>query len=333
MKVLVTGGTGFIGTHLVRKLIDEKNEVRCLVRKNSNTDFLKETGVEIVFGNITDKDSLKDVTNGVDIVYHLASLVDHKHSKTYEEHYNVSVVGTENLVKDCFENKIKKFVYISSIAAVGIRNTKELINEKSECKPITAYGKAKLETEKMVLNYLKNDGFPVNIIRPPVIYGEGTKDGSILSLARFINFRAKKNQPYPFFDHGSNLTSLCYVKNLADGIVLVGKSKNIGETYHIADARPYSIKEMVGTISDSLNAELKTFSVPKKLIWIGSLAFEPLKMIGLNPPLYMRKYVEMTANFAYDILKIKSIGYNPEDNFKKFISNTVNWQKENKLLD
>ena len=334
MKVLVTGGTGFIGSHLVKKLVDEKNEVKCLVRKDSNTNFLKNLRIELVVGDTTDKNSLKNITDDIDVIYHLAAIVNHKKTvKSYQEHYNVSVTGTENLVKSCLDSKIKKFVYVSSIAAIGLRNRKMLLDENVECRPNTLYGKAKFEAEKMLLGYFNKNNFPVAIVRPSSIYGEGDSKGSILSLARFVNNRIKKNQPYPFFSHGKNTTSLCYVKNLVKGFSIVGENGESGEVYHIADARPYTIKEMVETIADVLGGNLKKISIPKSFVWLGSLFFEPFKIIGLNPPLYLRKYVEMTANSAFDISKIRKLGYDPEDNFKKFISNTVNWQKENRLID
>lgn len=333
MKVLVTGGTGFIGNNLARLLVENGNQVKCLVRKDSDIENLRDIGVELFVGDVTDEDSLRNIADDVDVVYHLAALVDHrKNIKSYQAHYDIGVAGTENLVKNCLDGKIKKFVYVSSIAAIGLRNRKKLLDETVECKPNTIYGKAKFEAEKMLLNYFNKNNFPVSIVRPPVIYGEGDSKGSIFSLTRFVNNRIRKNQPYPFFSQGKNITSLCYVKNLVKGFSIVGEKGKSGEIYHIADARPYTIREMVETIADVLRGNLKEISIPKSLIWLGSLCFEPLKMVGLNPPLYMRKYVEMTANSAFDISKIKGIGYNTEDNFRKYIESTINWYKENKLL-
>ena len=333
MGVLVTGGTGFIGSHLVKKLTEKGHKVRCLVRETSQTDFLKNLGVELVFGDITNKDSLKAIAKNVDTVYHLAALIDHRSVGSYQMHCYVSLIGTENLIKACIEGKVKKFIYFSSISAIGCRNVDRPLDETALCRPVTPYGKGKLETEKMLLGYFNSFSFPVNIIRPSVVYGCGDKYGGIWHLTKFINDRALRNQPYPFFNHGNNLISLCYVHNLIEATILAGESSHTGEIYHIADARPYTKKEVVETIVEVLNVKLRKIYIPKSIAWLGSLILEPLEMLGFNLPLSRRKYVEITANCFLDIAKAKKqLGYEPEDNFKKYIQETVEWSQENKLL-
>lgn len=333
MAILVTGGTGFIGSHLVKKLIEKGHKVKCLVRETSQTDFLKNLGVELVFGDITNKDSLKAIAKDVDVVYHLAALVDHRTVGSYQTHHRVSLTGTENLVKACLEGRVKKFVYFSSISAIGVRNVDRPLDETALCRPITAYGKGKLETEKMLLNCFNSTGFPVNIIRPPVVYGYGDKGGGIWHTAKFINDRVVRNQPFPFFNHGNNLTSLCYVHNLVEAAILAGESSHTGEIYHIADARPYTVRERVETIAEALKVKLRKVYVPKSIAWLGGLILEPLEMLGLNPPLSRRKYVEITANCPLDITKARQqLGYDPEDNFKEYIKETVEWYRGNNLL-
>jgi nucleoside-diphosphate-sugar epimerase len=332
MKILVTGGTGFIGSHLVKKLVKNGDIVRCLVRENSKTDFLKSLGVELVIGDVTKKESLKNVAQEIDVVYNLAAIVDHKHKIPYQYHYNVNVIGTKNMVEECIEHNIKKFVYYSSIATIGVRNNKTLMNETIECKSTTPYGKAKLETERLLLDYFKNSNFPVNILRPPVVYGHGSEDG-VLSLTKFIIERGKRNQPYPFIGHGKNLVSLCYVENLVDATILAGNTNHVGEIYHIADARPYTINEYVKTIADVLEINLREMSIPKFLMSFASFILEPLKRVGLNTPLYRRRFIEMTANFAFDISKAKNdLGYNPGDNFRDYMKEAIDWYKERNLL-
>ena len=334
MKVLVTGGTGFIGSKLVTELVKKGYQTKCLVRQNSKTDFLRDMGVELVTGDITNKDSLNGIASDVDIVYHLAAIVDHTNTTSLSQHNTVSITGTDNLVKVFLNSTINRFVYISSIAAIGIRNTKNLIYETVSCHPTTHYGAAKLETEQLLLRYFNDSGFPVNIIRPPVVYGYGEKSGGILNIARFVNDRVRRKEPFPFIGKGKNQTSLCYVNNLVEAILLAGESKYTGEIYHITDARPYTWREIITTIANALGAKLHTISFPKSIVGLGSFVLEPLKMVGLNPPLHRRRFIDVSANCALDITKAREqLGYNPSDNFELYMKETIEWYRESALLD
>ncbi len=125
MKILVTGGTGFIGRHLVKKLVANGHKVRCLVRENSQTDALKKLGVELVYGDISETDSLEVVAKDIDTVYHLAAIADNRQVRSDQMHH-VSLNGTGNLVKACLKRNVKKFIYFSSISAIGARDAKNL---------------------------------------------------------------------------------------------------------------------------------------------------------------------------------------------------------------
>lgn len=169
MKTLVTGATGFIGSHLVKALVEQGKDVRCLVRKTSDTQYLNELGVELFYGDLLYKESLQEVAKNVNIVYHLAGIV---HSKKSSDYYKINTNGTQNLVEVFLSEKIERFVYLSSIAAVGPnREHGILLNEQSPCRPIDPYGRSKLGAEKLLMNFFKKYGFPIVIIRPPTVYG------------------------------------------------------------------------------------------------------------------------------------------------------------------
>ena len=121
MKVLVTGGTGFIGTHLVDELVKRGEEVRSLVRETSDVRHLKKSGVELVYGDITDMDSLKKAVKGIDVVYHLVSggSVSTISKEGYLKLRNLNVTGTKNLLKACSSSNIRKFLLFSSVSALS----------------------------------------------------------------------------------------------------------------------------------------------------------------------------------------------------------------------
>ena len=150
MKALVTGATGFVGSHLVEALLGQGVQVRCLVRDKGHLGWVKDSSVEFVVGNCQEKNSLKEGVKGVDQVFHLAGAIAAVKEKTY---FEVNAMGTENLVQACIENntRIKKFIYLSSQAAAGPCRIGEKKKESDPCEPVSPYGKSKLLGEQLAL--------------------------------------------------------------------------------------------------------------------------------------------------------------------------------------
>ena len=236
-KALVTGSNGFVGSHLVEDLLSRGYEVSCLVRKTSNLRWIEGLKVSFVYGELKDKESLKKAVKSQDFVFHLGGLTKAQNSNDY---YKANHLGTKNLVEATLESNpgIKRFVYVSSQAAVGPGKDITPLNEDSPCNPVTDYGKSKLLGEKAVLSY--KDKLPITIIRPSGIYGP--RDTEI-----FIFFKLIKNHIKPLFGFRENYLSLVYVKDLVFGICLTAESKKaIGQTYFIADKNPITISGIIG---------------------------------------------------------------------------------------
>jgi nucleoside-diphosphate-sugar epimerase len=207
LKTLVTGATGFIGTHLVKALVEEGRDVKCLVRKTSNTKFLEGLGVEFFYGDLRIKDSLKGIIKDVNIVYHLAGEIYSKRSRDF---YRINLDGTKNLVEVGLSENIDKFIFLSSIAAVGPNREHDiLLNEQSLCSPINPYGRSKLEAEKLLTKFFEKYEFPAIIIRAPIIYGPSKQSNIITKILHMIY----KNR-FLIMGDGKNLRSLCYIDNL-----------------------------------------------------------------------------------------------------------------------
>ena len=148
-KVLVTGSTGFIGSHLVDELIKRGFKVRCLVRNGSNLSVIEGKSVEIAMGSYSDIESLENAVKDVEVVFHLGAIINGSDWKTF---YEVNTLGTENLFKAYSKagNKKKKFIFISSIAASGPASRNNLKNESDGDTPVSLYGKSKLLAEGVV---------------------------------------------------------------------------------------------------------------------------------------------------------------------------------------
>jgi len=259
LKALVTGANGFVGSHLVEGLLDKGYRVRCLVRKTSNKRWLSGLEVEFVHGDITEKSSLKSVVKDVDLVFHVAGLTK---AKNRDEYVRTNAEGTKNLVEACLEGNanIQRFVYVSSQAAVGPGNDEQPLNETASCRPITYYGESKLQGERIVLQHISK--LPITVVRPPAVYGP--RDSDMLGFFKVANkgFRIS-------FGRGESFLSLCYVKDLVDGIILAAENpKSIGQIYFIADDKVYSWREAFKIIARVLNKRTISLKIPKTFVFL-----------------------------------------------------------------
>lgn len=324
---LVTGGTGFIGSHLVEELIARKRKVRCLVRKTSNISHLKKLGVELVFGDLADKDFLKKAVGGVETIYHLAAIA-RPMSIPNRLYFEVNVQGTRNLLEACFGKNLKKIIYMSSISVVGPSRDGRPVNENTPPNPIDVYGKSKLAAEKIVFDFIKKHNLPILILRAPMVFGP--RD---FELVRF--FKAIKTRFFPIKGSGQGGFEFCYVRNLVQASLLAEKKGEIGEIYHISNPRPYTIDEVKQVIAKALGVKLLNISFPYWFLKTGGWVIEVWgKLFHFHPPFSKNTVVWMTTNFwVCDISKAKQkLGYQPQYSLEEGITETVKWYQENNFL-
>ncbi len=235
MKVSITGANGFIGSHLVDRLLAQGAEVTCLIRRTSNLRWLEKKKVRLVEGDLRSHDALKQLIKDADYVYHIAGVVK---SKTREGYFSGNRDATRNIFDICYRNnsRISKFIYISSQAAVGPSyDLEHPVEESSACHPITTYGESKLAAEEVVLGY--RDRVPVTIVRPPAVYGP--RDTEI-----FIFFETIRRGLNPMIGFDEKRVSLIHARDLVDGIILAGESKqSAGEIYFISSETFYGWQE------------------------------------------------------------------------------------------
>jgi len=320
MTILVTGGTGFIGSHLINALLANGKKVRILTRRKSNINKLKKMNLEFAFGNLDDIDSLRKATEDIEIVYHLAAMLGSP-GVTYKQLYNVNVKGTENLVMACEESKVKRFVLVSSVAAMG--PVGYMADEKAECNPATDYDKTKYLSEIVV----KKSKLKWVIIRPTMVYGPGETKNKLRM------FRLIQRGLFFIMGDGKNLMSLVYVGNLIEGIIKAGENKNaVKQTYIISDKKPYSMNEFVKTIARNENVKT-SIHLPVFVAYIGAFLFKVLSIFGIPQLLSKDRIKNLTMNHSFDISKVmKELDYNPKMTLDEGVKRTVSWYKEEGML-
>jgi nucleoside-diphosphate-sugar epimerase len=325
MKALVTGGTGFIGSHLVDELLNRGYEVRCIVRDTSNLKWLDGKDVEIFKGSLFDIDFLKKAIKDVDYVYHIAGVTK---GKNYQDYYRGNVETTQNLLEACLENqKLKKFVLASSLAAVGPGDDAIPVDETRPYNPITSYGKSKAEAEKVTLSF--KDKLPITIVRPPSVYGP--RDTYTFELFKYVKFGF-----LPVVLSDDQILSLVYVSDLVDGFILAGENEQaIGEIYFISSEKIYTWKEIEEAVLKALDKKVFRIKIPAPILYSVSFISELIfKLQKKASPLNLEKIKDVRQkNWACSIEKAKKeLGYTPKVSLEEGMRITINWYVENKWL-
>jgi len=346
MRVLVTGGNGFIGSHLVETLKKKGYSVTCLVRKTSNLRWLNGLDIEFVYGDCTDKGSLYEALEGVDYVYHLAGVVRATNKETY---YRVNFLGTSNLLEVCnsINRNIKKFIYLSSQAAVGPDKNGDryffpqaaagsekgdrllfpVSKGEQDPQPISDYGMSKLKGEIVVNSY--RDRLPVLTIRAPVVYGPRDKD-----IYTYFKFLKRGIRPVP--GKGEGCFNALYVGDLIEGMILAAENESSsGETYFIADERSYSWEEASDRAARAMGLRALKINIPSWLIFASAFLAELSSVITRRPVLIDRqKAKEILHNGWFcDVSKARErLGFKPKFSLEEGLRLTVAWYRHNGWL-
>lgn len=322
MKALVTGATGFVGSHLVDKLIEKNYEVYCLKRKTSSTKWLDGKNVKYVEGDLFSNDALESCIKDMDYVFHVAGVVK---AKNKEGFYHGNSDSTKNLLEIAYKVNpgLKKFIFVSSLAACGPAKTDKPVDESSVPDPITTYGLSKLKAEEEVFKY--RDKFPISIVRPPAVFGP--RDTEILIY--FKTFSKGLNSVIGF---DAKYLSLVYVEDLADGIILAAEN-NIadGQKYFVCFDKAYNWDEIGSLTSKLLGKKALKIRLPHSVLYsVGYLA-ELFSTFSSKPAtLNIEKCKDITQlrwvcsnEKAKQELGFKA-KYSLEESFKK----TIDWYKE-----
>jgi dihydroflavonol-4-reductase len=326
LKALVTGGTGFIGSHLVEALLKKGIQVRCLLRKTSDLKWLKGLPIEVHWGDCNDKNSLWEAVEGVEQVFHLAGVTKAVHEKTY---FEVNAFGTENLIHACLENnpRIQKFIYLSSQAAAGPCRNGNKKKESDQCKPVSPYGQSKQMGEELALAHAQE--LPLLILRPSAVYGPRERD--IYTFFKLLSKRIK-----PCLPSKDQHISLCYVEDIIQAILLAAQVKgSSGEIFFLSDGQDYRLEEIGDVFAQAMGVNAFCIRVPEWMI-IGMASFsEYLSKLSGKPPLLNKGKVEeiLQRNWVCDITKAKTaLGFEPHISLAQGAKLTFEWYKKENWL-
>ena len=326
MKALVTGSTGFIGSHLVERLVQRGAQVICLVRRTSDLKWVEGLPVEFVYGDCNDKGSLREAVKSVDRVFHLAGVTKAVDHKSYLE---ANALGVENLIHACLEHcpRLEKFIFLSSQAAAGPCCNGRKKKESDECNPVSSYGQSKHLGEKLAIAHAHE--LPLVILRPSVVYGP--RDRDLYALLKLLSKRIK-----PCLTGGDHHFSLCYVEDIIQAILLASESQESkGETFFVSDGHDYPMDEINDVFAKEMGVTSFPVPVPKWAIYTAAAFSEYVSRLSGRPALMNRGKAEemVQANWSCDITKAKTVlGFDPRIPLDRGARLTVDWyRKENWL--
>ncbi len=328
MKVLVTGATGFIGSHVADKLLQKGYEVRCIARKSSNLRWLKGKNFEIVEANLDNQDSLVKAVEGVDYIYHVAGLT---FARNYEEFLRGNRDATANLlnVTEKYAPKIKRFLLVSSQTVTGpAKSLNEPVDETTHCHPITSYGKSKKAAEEVVFSY--SGKIPFTIVRAPAVYGP--RDTAIYDV-----FRTVKMGLGAMVGFRDKYISLIHSEDLSRGIIEAAESDNTSnEIYFVSSDEFYTWKQLINLIAEEMGKKfVLKLRLPHWVVLTVAGISEFLGKFSEKPPVFnYEKGIDFIQDFwICSTAKAKrDFGYKQLMSIEDGMKNTIDWYKQNKWL-
>ncbi|HUL00449.1 MAG TPA: NAD-dependent epimerase/dehydratase family protein [Nitrospirota bacterium] len=325
-KILVTGGTGFLGKRLIGQLVAEGYPVRVLARKLSDIEPLKKMGVEIFYGDVADKTSLEQAFKGIDMAVHAAAGT----SGNQKDCETATLQGTRNVIEMSEKFKLRKLVYVSSCSVYGVADykTDQLVNEDSTLERFPerrgAYSASKQTAESFVIEAMKTGKLPVVILRPGTIYGPG---GDLFSpMLGFSLF----NKAFIVIGNGKFELPFVYIDNLVEAIIKTIQSENANNNiFNVVDSEKITKRDYMRQLIKKLYPGAWKFYFPYSLlyfiIWCQEVLFSALKR---KPFLTRYRLVSSQRNIRYENSRIISkLNWNPKVSFNGAVSAIVDHEK------
>jgi nucleoside-diphosphate-sugar epimerase len=326
MISFVTGGTGFTGSHLVRRLLDRGHTVRVLdTSPGLFAKDLAEAGAEITLGSVTDAALVDRLTAGADRVFHVAA-VFRQINLPKQVYFDINVTGTKVAAEAALRHRVRQFVYCSTQGVHGDIAAPPG-NEDSPITPADYYQETKYQGEQEVRR-LVAQGLPATTLRPMAIYGPGDP-------ARFLFlFRAARRGRFLMFGDGKTFYHPLYIDNLVDAFELAGEQPGRGDVYLIGDERYYTLDDLVKAVGASLGVTVKITHLPFLPLWLASVACEAVcTPLRIEPPLFRRRADWFRQNRAFSIDRAKAgLGYTPRVDLATGLARTAAWYQQHGYL-
>jgi nucleoside-diphosphate-sugar epimerase len=327
MTIVVTGATGFLGSALVTELIRQKQPLRILARDKQKAHAQFGDAVTVIAGDINDEEQVRRAVDGATIIYHLVGRLYHP-STPPELYYRTHVEGTRILLNACKgQSQLQRIVHCSTTGVHG-ETGRTPAAEDAPFAPTNPYEVTKLEAELLVLRACQEQGLPVSVARPGLVYGPGD-----LHLLGF--FSSIKKGLFRVIDGGKALLHPIYIDDMTAAFLLCAeRPQAIGHSYNLAGDRAVTICELATAIAHSLDKELPGGSIP---LWLANLASDIFAltpgMRGEHAPLTRSRVKFLTRSRVYDISRAQNeLGFSPRVQLEEGMKKTAAWYHKHEYL-
>lgn len=321
----ITGATGFVGNALINYLFEDGYAISAFVRKTSNLCGLPEN-IELIYGDLSELDEtilnkIKQVIDENTILFHVGAILGAAQASK-SNYMKTNVEATSKLLTIAIQQKIKKFVFISSMGAAGPQGSYDTpMDETTIENPRGYYSVSKLLAEKHIFENAPKE-LPVIIFRPPNIFGPNMNPKSGAAIV----FAGCGRKIFAIIGRGNNYVNFAYIDNVIDGIITCTENTNQGhELFFISDDKPYKLIELINEIKSQLGSKTKIMKFPYILIfpfaWITEQFSKLIRRgIGFNTELVKGL---ATNAYLFSIDKAKSVGFAPKVSLKDGVKNTI----------
>lgn len=324
-KVLVTGANGFIGQHLLARLMREGFAVRALVHDGVRRAEW-DCSIEVAEGDVRDASVMKKAAFGIDMVFHLAGRAHALSEVPQDEadYYSINVDGTRNVLEGAAADGVRKVVFFSSVKAMR-EESLACLDESVEARPTTSYGRSKLAAERLVMDYGRRYGLHVVCLRLPLVYGDGNKG----NMYRMIS--AIDRGLFPVLPEVGNRRSMVHVSDVVEAAILAATDPAAnGQCYIVTDGKAYSTRAVYELIRQGLGRRLPRWNMPVWALKTMARVGDAIGRVRGRRFLFDSDALEKLIGSAYfSSEKIsRELGYRPSMTFEDTLPELITWYRK-----
>jgi nucleoside-diphosphate-sugar epimerase len=318
-RIVITGATGFVGNHLVRRLHELGAMIRVLVRPRADIAPLRGERIEFFYGDLSDAASLDGLCKDVDQIFHLAATQQIGLSQS--RFFEINVGGTRRLFDQAIQNGVRRVVFVSS-GGIHRNDRGEPADEESPLRKTNRYFRSKIEAEAMARSLFRDDPGCLTVVRPGAVYGPG--DLRLLKL-----FRAVTRGRFVMIGTGMTRVHPVYIDDLIDGLLLAGSDLGRGETFLLSGPGDLSLRDWVGEMARAAGQSPPRWMIPARPVYVAAALCEFLcRPFGIVPPLNRTRLGFFLNHRSYDLAKARTLlGYEPRISVEEGTRRTLDWYK------